>query len=539
MKPRWPSAVAVSVAVGAAALTACSPRQPWQHELVSVNADGTDSGNSSSGAPALSADGTKVAFISWATDLASGDTDETGDVYVRDLVTGSTTLVSVRADGAHSPYRHPRSVTISPDGTKVAFTTDANDLGPTDTNGAEDIYLRDLVHETTTLVSVNATGTDSGNHRSSDVTFSADGTKVAFTSQAEDLGPTDTNGGSDVYVRDLVQETTTLVSVNAAGTDSDNDHATGGIVSADGTKVVFLSRGNDFGPTDTDDFHDIYVRGLVDETTTLVSVNAAGTDSDNGGDLSVYGGARGAMFSADGTKVAFTTDGYDLGPIDTNDTSDVYVRDLVSGTTRLVSANADGTDGGNNISDDPVFSPDGTKVAFYSYASNLGPTDTNGGFFGRDVYVRDLASGTTRLVTVNAAGTDSAQQGFTGELAFSPDGTKVAFARDGVDLVEGGTDGRNNSDVYVRDLVHETTTLVSANVDGTGSGNGYSSLEIPSTPVGRASSRVFSPDGGRIVFTSSASDLGPTDHARTNDDYDVYVATLRGADLSVTGGGRA
>lgn len=104
-----------------------------------------------------------------------------------------------------------------------------------------DVVVYGLPRATVTLVSANAAGTDSGNGRSADGMVSAYGTHVAFLSEATDLGPTDTNGVQDVYVRDLVTGVTTLVSANATGTDAGNGASGTGAHSVEvkGGKVAF------------------------------------------------------------------------------------------------------------------------------------------------------------------------------------------------------------------------------------------------------------------------------------------------------------
>jgi hypothetical protein len=206
------------------------------------------------------------------------------------------------------------------------FESTANDLGPTDTDGGssepQDIYLRDLSSGTTSLVSVNAASTDSGNGMSSQPDFSPDGTKVTFTSRADDLGPTDPNLNDDVYVRDLTTGTTSLVSVNAAGTSAANGLSGGRpTFSPDGTRIGFTSFGSNFGPPDTNGLPDVYVRDLTTETTTLASPNAAGTSGSNG--FPVFHG-----FVGGSDRVVFRTTASNMGPADGNGRADIYVRDL-------------------------------------------------------------------------------------------------------------------------------------------------------------------------------------------------------------------
>ena len=393
--------------------------------LVSVNAAGTASGNdSSSGQVVWSPDGTKIAFASFASDLDPLDTGDGRDVFVRDVVAGTTTLVSVNAAGTASGNGSSSGPVWSPDGTKIAFSSFASDLDPLDTNASVDVFVRDVVAGTTTLVSVNAAGSASGNGESFGPVWSPDGTKVAFLSDASDLDPLDTDSLGDVFVRDVVAGTTTLVSVNAAGSASGNGESFGPVWSPDGTKVAFLSFASDLDLLDTDASRDVFVRDVVAGTTTLVSVNAAGSASGNGD-------SSGQVWSPDGTKVAFFSVASDLDSLDTNSLGDVFVRDVVAGTTTLVSVNAAGSASGNGSSSGPVvWSPDGTKVAFFSNASDLDPLDTDS--LG-DVFVRDVVAGTTTLVSVNAAGSASGN-GFSFGPVWSPDGTKVAFISVASDL---------------------------------------------------------------------------------------------------------
>ena len=354
-------------------------------ELVSINQAGTDSGNGSAGLAGLSENGRFVGFVSDATDLVATDTNGEFDVFVRDLKTGTTTLVSVNQAGTDSGNGFsPGGLSFSENGRFVAFMSGASDLVATDTNGEFDVFVRDLKTGTTTLVSVNRAGTDSGNSLSQNPVLSADGHFVAFASEASDLVAIDTNGTSDIFVRDLKTGTTTLVSVNQAGTDSGNGISIEGYrFSENGRFVGFVSGASDLVATDTNGTVDVFVRDLKRRTTTLVSVNQAGTDSGN----EFSGGVEAPALSADGRFVAFRSLASDLVATDTNGADDVFVRDLKMKTTTLVSVNRAGTNSGNSFSGSSVLSADGRFVAFRSLASDLVATDTNG---QQDVFVRDL-----------------------------------------------------------------------------------------------------------------------------------------------------
>jgi Tol biopolymer transport system component len=431
-----------------------------------------------------------------------------------------SSLVSVNASGSNSGNGTSYDSVFSPDGTKIAFTSSASNLGPTDANGVDDVYLRDLTTGTTTLVSANGTGNNSGNSRSENPVFSPDGTKIAFRSMASNLGPLDSNETSDVYLRDLSTGTTTLVSVNSAGNNSGNGHSWKPVYSPDGHKIAFESYATNFGPTDTsmcDDGNpngpyncqDLYVRDLTTGTTDLVSVDAAGTNSGDGW-------SRDAVFSADSASIAFDTMAGNLGAGDANANWDVYVRNLTVPATYLVSVNAAGTDGGNDYSVLPVWSPDGNKIAYMSAASDLGPVDEPDDR-DQDVYLRDLATGTTSLVSTNVDGTDGGNA-HSLDPRFSPDSNQIAFLSSATDLGFPDDNGYYGGDVFIRNLTTGTLTLVSVNAAGTGTGNA------------RSYGPQFDPSGHRLLFVSAASDLVAND---TNDKVDVYVRDLQGNTTTV------
>lgn len=505
-------AVVVGAVLATAGLAGCgqAPPQPWSSELVSVNAAGTGSGNSLSHLEKLSADGKTVVFQSNASDLVAGtsDTNFVYDVFVRDLDSGTTTLVSVNAAGTATSNRSSFAAEISADGTKVAFYSYSSDLGPADAGNDVDLYVRDLVAGTTSLVSVDAAGTDGANGWVVGAGFDAAGTKIVFETIANNLGPTDSNGDPDVYLRDMAAGTTTLLSMNAAGSDSGNDRSGVGPISPDGTKVVFESLATDLVTApETNTTTDVFVRDLTSDTTTLVSATPSGTT----------GTGDSPVISPDGSRVAFVSAGDDLAP-GSGPARDIFLRDLGTATTSLVTVGAEGAPS-DGQSSSPAFSPDGSKVAFHSWATNLGAVDTNN---STDVYLRDLVAGTTVLVSAHN-GTDRSSQvgGDAAGASFSADGTRIAFtsksgflgANDSTRA--GSTISGDESDVYVRDIVARTTTLVSVNATRLDSGNLYSTTG------------QITPDGHQVVFESLATNFGPVDNNGPHST-DIYIATLDG-----------
>jgi len=160
-------------------------------------------------------------------------------------------------------------------------------------DGSYNVYVRDLVGHTTTLVSVNGAGTGGGNERSTTPVFSPDSTEVAFASKASDLGATDTpicpfEGSSrptsctDIYLRDLVTGETRLVTSNLAGDDSGNQGSSGAAFSPDGASLAFQSGATNLVATDTSGGSNIFMWDLATGTTTLVSQDVAGTGASNG-----------------------------------------------------------------------------------------------------------------------------------------------------------------------------------------------------------------------------------------------------------------
>ncbi len=210
--------------------------------------------------------------------------------------------------------------------------------------------------------------------------ISADGRYIAFTSSASNLVPGDTNRNSDVFVHDTVTGTTSRVSI-----DSDGHQANGSSwhpsISADGRHIAYGSRASNLVAGDSNGRDDVFVHDTVTGTTRRVSIDSNGNQASS--DLEA------PSISADGRYIAFTSQASNLVAGDTNGADDVFVHDTLTGTTRRVSTNSDG-DQANASSMDPRISANGRYIAFYSYASNLVPGDTNGKL---DVFVYDTLGG--------------------------------------------------------------------------------------------------------------------------------------------------
>ncbi len=394
-------------------------------------------GNAISTGATLSDDGRYVAFSSAASNLVAGDTNGFGDVFVFDRHTLTTTLVSRDsvggpADGASE------SAWISGNGQYVAFASLASDLVAGDTNGASDIFVRDLLANTTTRVSVTTAGAQVIDGDSFEPSISDDGTKVEFSSDSSTLVVDDLNDSEDVFVRNRTANTTTRVSVATNGDETDFG-AYEGVISGDGTIVVFTT---DTGllTTDGNDLDDVYRHAISTGTTTRVS-----SDTNPLG-----GGGWTGHPSDDGQVVAFASDAPLGGPgTDTNFLPDIYVRDFVAGNMRRISI--PGTTGlADNLSLSPTISDDGRYVAYFTLATNLGAVDTNGTF---DVWLRDRTLSTNTRVSQDVGGADPDG---AAELPFiSGNGAFVGFQSLATDL--GPTGETSNVDIYVRSLANDTT----------------------------------------------------------------------------------
>jgi hypothetical protein len=355
---------------------------------------------------ALSADNRYAVFESSATNLVAGDTNASTDVFVRDRVLGTTTRANVTSAGAQTSGQASDPV-ISGNGRYVAFRSHATDLVAGDTNNAGDIFVRDLVAGTTTRVSLTSASGEL-NNTSFTPDISDDGRYVSFLFTGTNAVAGDTNGAWDVFVRDTMLGTTVRASVSSTGAQLSGGSGFGNM-SADGRYVVFPTTAI-AAPPDTGNFADIYVRDLLMNTTTLVSQSTAGLI---GNDPS-YNPA----ISGDGRYIAFNSYAFNLVAGDTNNASDVFVRDTLLGTTTRVSVSSGGAEA-NGASILPTLSANGLRVAFISDASNLVGDDTNETM---DAFVRDTASAATYLVSRSPSGQPQ-NEGSSTRGAIAPDGT--------------------------------------------------------------------------------------------------------------------
>ncbi len=461
----------------------------------------------------ISSDGTALAFASRATNLDPADTDSVLDVFLRDMGAGQTELAS------QSPVEPPvnangesRDPAISADGRYVAFSSFGTNIDPAATDNRSDVFVRDTQTGVTVLASREGESGPEGDDGSVHPSISADGRYVAFESEAENLVATDGDGQPDVYVRDLVANTTTLVSVHNDGSNVGGFPAEPSI-SGDGTRIAFdvdisYRGGDDNG------LNDIYVRDLAADETLLVS-RADGSSEVGDGD------SRVPEISADGGSVAFESTADNLTDDGASPVQQVFVR-TIDGDQTVLASRADGANGatGNAEAREPAISGDGTVVAFQSDSSNLDPDKTS---TTTQVFVRDLEALDT---DVGSRATDgSVANNSSNSPDLSDDGTYIGFRSSGTNLDPGAINSR--PDVFHRDLAAGATVLASR-------ADGFSGAEGNET----ADDASLSEHGRFVAFESNASNLDPAD---TDPTTDVYLRDVLGADTvapetTITGG---
>ncbi len=512
-------------------LEALEDRNLLSSGLVSMDNSGNATGDYFSDKPSVSADGPYVAFESAADNLVTGISDipNTLDVFVYDHSMGITRMVSTNSSGTAAGNAPSFNPVISGNGQFVVFQSYASDLvsGTLDGNGLPDIYERNLLTGITTLVSVNKTGTAAGSGTSDQAVVSPDGRFIAFRSTDPDLVAGDNNSVADIFIRDTKLGITTLASVTPSGT-SGNDQSLTPVISADGRYVAFESLASNLVAGDANGLPDVFVRDVVSGRTILASVNSSGTGSGNSD-------AESPSISADGRFVSFSSSSTNLVPglTDNNGTSDIFVRDLTRNTTTLVSVNSSGA-AGNRFSDLPIISSNGNVVVFRSAASDLvsGVTYTTNAY---NLFARDLVHGTTALVSADPSG-KTAGNASSDTPAVSGDGRFVAFQSLATNLVSGITDSNNNEDVFVRDMLINQTGLASINYTGKATGNGASTTPFISGAgslvvfQSAASNMEISPDSNNATDVFSQPLAGIAAHFQLTS----AATTVAGSSLSLT-----
>ena len=452
---------------------------------------------------------------------------------------GVTDRLSVAGDSAEALGSSYGVAAISADGRFIAFTSEASNLVPGDTNGTSDVFLRDTCRGASsactasiTRVSVANDGSQ-GSGASTTPAISADGRFVSFASFSANLVPGDSNAKTDVFLRDTCVgatgcvPSTILVSASDSGVAGTDDSANPAM-SANGRFVAFESRADNLVSADTNATRDIFLRdtcagaSTCSPSTIRVSVASDGSQGTGPNAFESYEPA----ISADGRFVAFTSAATNLVASDTNAGTDIFVRDTCFGaasciaSTVRVSVDSAGEEA-NQSSFLPGISADGRFVVFTSWATDMVADDTNG---GHDVFVRDTCRGAAAACTPSnrrvSVGSNGAQANAnsggpaTGGASISGDGRFVAFGSRATNLVSGDSVGQFETFLYDScagaNACTPSTKRLSAALDGT-----------QSIGSERSDEPVISTDGRFVVFTSNSAAFLPGD---TNQATDVFLA---------------
>ena len=439
--------------------------------------------------------------------------------YVEWGPSGSTTVVKASdrlTSGGGNAYRP----WMSDNGQYLVFDSDGKRVvpGQVETDDARDVYLYDRIAGTTERISNGINGAPvipgsceyiCGSQRP---TVSADGRFVAFWSNATNLVADDTNNKYDAFLYDRQTHATTLIS-KYQGTQG-NGHSRRPVVSRDGAWVAFESDATNLAgtcvllPCDKNNADDVFLYEVGTGNVTLVSASGGGSANGNSNRPSI---------SANGRRIVFQSQATDLAGSDTNGTWDVYMRDLASGQTTLVSTGPSGQ--GDKASSSPSISANGRFVSFDTKATNFTTGDTGG---DEDVYVKDLDTGGVDQASVRTGGAQAS--GTNGDSVvgadstISSDGRFVAFWSDVSTLVDGDTNGQDCknwrekgircADTFIRDRVAGTTTRLMSTTGAQADGDAYSP--------------ALSMDG-RLVAVDSDAHFDPAADPNTNQDIYVHV----------------
>ncbi len=354
-------------------------------------------------------------------DYDGADEDEENNVFLYDQETGKLELISVSTGGELGNGCSTKP-SVSADGRYVVFQSSSDNLTADDVNESADIFLRDRVAKTTICVSKRDGSIDPGDSDDECADWpqiSADGTRITYRSAAIDIVPGAEVNCPNIFVYDVALRTTKIASVSNDG-DVPDDATHWPTLSGNGRYVAF--RGHDELADDSQDdgscYPQVFVRDLKDGKTTLASVSLDGYTSE--------GQSRWPSLSSDGRYIAFQSSAGDLVEDDNNGDSDIFVRDLVDGVTTRVSVALDPAEEADNCSRNPAISADGRYVTFSSWASNLVDNDTND---SEDVFVYDMTTGETDLLSEDYPSQNDSDEDF-GKPSISSNGYTIAFHSD-------------------------------------------------------------------------------------------------------------
>lgn len=525
--------------------------------LVSTDQD-NQIGNGASSSPYMSNDGRFVAFISSSSNWDARDNNFNQDAFVKDLFTGQLRLASVNGFneiGNGGTY----DVAVSDDGNRVSFSSSSNNLSPNDTNFNEDMFVRDFFLGTTELQSYDRNGQPDSTFFSA---FDSTGRYILFASPSTKILPSVDTQGVQFFVRDTFLNTVALASVPASGVPATSSFlynsqaslsenglyaqfetysalvpeqsgilalrknlGTGALdvvntrafflpsitsaaetsevaISRSGRQTLLTTKAGNFGPGFPDGNDRIYLQNAV---TTLVTEGMGGAPAN--------GRSQQGTFSGNERFVAFASQANNLVADDTNGTSDVFLRDLSSGTITRISTLSSGSQW-VGWHDTPQLNFDGNLLVLVSNSAGV-PADTNG---QNDVYSKNLFTGELQLESIGG-GPSGASNGTSQWPSISDDGRFLAFASTATNLIDGVIDTNFTWDVFVKDRQTGVIFLVSSAISSSGPGV---------TGSGGSYQPTISSDGRYVGFMSDAQNLVPGDDNGTSDYFikDMFTGTI-------------
>jgi Tol biopolymer transport system component len=477
---------------------------------------------SPSSSPALSSDGGFAAFSSAAADLVTGDTNGTSDIFVRNQATGATSRASLTEGGGQASGSSTEPA-LSGDGRFVAFTSTANDLVAGDGNGVADVFVRDRVAGTTVRASVGAGGAEALG-ASGEPAISADGRYVAFTSSAANLVANDTNGVGDIFVRDLVDATTTRVSVTAGGAQVSGASSEPAI-SPSGEWVAFTSSAATLVSGDSNGAADVFLARRTGGSVRRASVPDAITrpfQQSNGASSrpSVTDGVTGYTGGGE-PVVAYQSAATNLAGTDGNGSgNDVFATTWAFGTLAVTVRLSPGSLGGHTPTIGVV---DGGPGYVAAYVQALGGAPGEIVTVERDTPI-STAGVQARVVSLTQSQTPA--NGPSAEPAISSDGRFVAFTSTAGNLA-GGQMASSVGDVFLARA--RTTAATSVEPGRVGlletrdliiRGRGFEPTSSVGFEAGIQVNSVTFVSSSELVANVTATSTTPGDTFR-----DVYVFT--------------
>lgn len=383
---------------------------------------------------------------------------------------------------------------ITSNGRYVVFESEASNLVEGDSNGRTDIFLKDLKTGKVRRVS---TGTleEEGDSDSWWSSITPNGRYVVFVSNASNLVFGDNNDTTDIFRKDLKTGKILRVSTDAQGVEGNSD-SWWPVMTPNGRYVVFGSAAKNLVPGDSNDTYDIFRKDLKTGKVLRVSTNAQGVEGNSDSWWSAV--------TPNGRYIVFGSAASNLVPGDSNGSYDIFRKDLKTGKILRVSTDEKGVEG-NSDSEWSAITRNSRYVFFGSVASNLVPDDSNDSY---DIFRKDLKTGKVLRVSTDAQGEEGNAESY--EPAITPNGRYVAFGSDASNLVAG--DNNDAQDIFRKDIKTGKIRRVSTDSEGVGgdSGSWWSAI---------------TPNGRFVVFGSAATNLVPGD---SNGSYDIFRYDFKG-----------